>query len=243
MAVVTLLPASTMPYNTGNWTFVGSYPTALQTNDGDTTMIQCEAFWSFEMFAGNFDDLPASAISVQQVDATDVSKKTEASTADTFQKIHRVGSTNYTGTAHALVNGTYNSYTDTNVTYGPGGGWDVSKVNGILWGGREAGSGTSLKYIRCTQLYLTVTYTPGGGCLVAAWSHLLPLLGTITTLAELNRFLMYCHLKSKERVPTYTREELEMIRQELRNLKRGYSCPSISQFRRQPGKMLYSLAA
>jgi hypothetical protein len=113
-------------------------------------------------------DLTNTALTTETISGLDVFHRANPQTdvADGMSQAGvRIGTTNSWGTQHIGGSGALTDFTDTSIARPGGGSWAVSDLNTLLailsLDPRDDGEGPLQTW--CTQQYITVNYTSGGG--------------------------------------------------------------------------------
>jgi len=198
------------------WTLQGALNNvdAINTNDGSTSYFD-NVDWLFpSRLLHSYQDLPNDAVVVNSLTQYATLGRSISGGVSIRNWIHRyndvdylVGSTVFppAWTAESSV-----------ITFGGGGGWTVEKVNNSMFGIRyeSAGLHDDIHYL-ITYHKVIVDYTASG---MFAITFVIPLLGIISASFDRIMRQLLPHVR-------YTREELEKIRQDIRNAQRGYLLP------------------
>lgn len=219
MPVVNL--AATVLDTTNQWVKVGSLTPVdtINSDDAGTSYYSVLDFYTLEGLQFYYQDLPADAVSVNSLTqyATLGRYLPGVGVGGQYNWLHKYGGVDYfVGLANFPPSWTQHSAV---ITFGGGGGWTVEKVNNSIFGIRYTdpsayGAYGDAAYLE-TYHMVSVDYVASGMFVV---TFIIPLLGIISaSFDKLMRQLL-------PRV-RYTREELERIRQDIRNAQRGYSFP------------------
>lgn len=210
--------AANQVYDVGNWVKVGGQSDVytINTDDNSTTHYWVPDFPPATWLHFYYDDMPPDAVSINTLTQYGTFfRQLDFGFGGVYGWSHRYGGVNYDIGA-TLFPASWAMHNSGPITFGAGGGWTIQKVNDSIFG---------VKYIDCDEygqsVYLTsyhmvrVDYVATGMFVVLLS---LPLLGIITS--SFDRIMR--QLLPKVR---YTQEELEKIRQDIRNSQRAYSFP------------------
>ena len=153
----------------------GTFPTVLQTNDGDTSCLQANDNDVVERYT--LTDLPAGAVNVTAMTAIWAGKK-----ANIFNVTAKAGvyiSAAYIwGTLQTFTTGNYEAHSDA-LAGGPWGRVAFNAAEGAIY--KDAGADTTWNF---TQLYINTTYTLCVGASIFLLCELLPPLVSFGTLCS-----------------------------------------------------------
>lgn len=210
---------------TDYWEIIGGLTplNTINSDDGSTSYYR-NLDWnpnSYLLFS--YQDLPGDVVSINSLTqyATLGRILNGSGVGGVYRWIHRYGGIDYPVGSAAFPP----SWTSHNaaITFGGGGGWTIEKVNNSLFGiyYNDATYLDSSYYLE-TYHKVSVDYVASGMFVI---TFIIPLLGIVSS--SFDRLMR--QLLPRVR---YTREELERIRQDIRNAQRGYSFPVQSLNRR-----------
>jgi len=198
-----------------SWELVNHYdPIAIiNSDDGGITFFRV---WEYEQPSSllfRYQDLPSDAVAVNILTQYASLGRTASGGNSIYNWAHKYGGVPYlAGSTGFPPSFTVNSAV---ILFGGGGGWTVERVNNSVFGIRFATANLNLVYYYESYHKVIVDYVVSGMFVI---TFVLPLLGIIST--SFDRLMR--QLLPRVR---YTREELEKIRQDVRNSQRGYSFP------------------
>ncbi len=135
----------------------GSNYVRVQTNDGDTSYVRSLNSNTYSVDLYNIADVSLSG-TINSVNVTMVVRATATGQTSAYTVI-KTGGTEYNGTAQTVTT-SYAAYTTTyNTNPNTGSAWTWAQVNSLQAGValRRTSGG---QYTRCTQVYVTLNYTP-----------------------------------------------------------------------------------
>jgi hypothetical protein len=218
MPVTNLVATLTGPAD--NWVKVGSYDavTTINTDDDGTSMFRNKDIDIPSRLLFVYSNLPADAVGVNSLTQyAKLNKFTPGSgTGGKYNWVHRYGTTDYLN-GYTAFPSPWTMRDSGSIAFGGGGGWTVDRVRDCEYGIRyqDADSYDEASYYYQSYHTVEVDYIASGMFVV---TFVLPLLGVLS--ASFDKIMR--QLLPRVR---YTREELEKIRQDIRNSQRGYSFP------------------
>jgi len=198
------------------WILAGSYGylDAINLDDGGTGYYYNEDWYEFSKLLFSYQDLPGDAVGVNSLTQYATLGRSASGGVSSWNWTHRYSSVDYF-VGSAAFPPSWTSY-NAAITFGGGSGWTVEKVNNSLFGIRyqEAIDHDGRRYYISYHM-VNVDYIASGMFVI---TFIIPFLGIIST--SFDRLM-------RQLLPQvrYTREELERIRQDIKNSQRGYSFP------------------
>lgn len=221
MAIVYLTAASLG--ENGGWTRVGALGDVdtINSNDGSTSYFsvlnssnaQYNLFWQMTQMprATAFTSVKQQAYVGRSL-----------INAGNWRFRHKAGGTTYNseGVTNRTFPASFSNHTSNATTYGPGGGWSTDNVNGTIFGVTNWNDGSAGLYGYITWHRVNVDYT-------ADTTYFMPLffnglVGALVIPEMIQGVVRFLHSKLTRSIVTYTREELEQVKEEIRLAQRGY---------------------
>jgi len=213
MATVDL--AATALETVDSWEMINSSdPVAIiNSNDGSVTFFRVWEFDQPSSLLFHYQDLPSDAVAVNILTQYASLGRLASGGNSIYNWTHKYSSVQY-HVGNTTFPPSWTTYSSV-ITFGGGGGWTVEGVNNSVFGIRFATANLNLVYYYESYHKVIVDYVVSGMFVI---TFVLPLLGIIST--SFDRLM-------RQLLPQvrYTREELEKIRQDIRNSQRGYSFP------------------
>ena len=204
MPTDTLVPASTGTYTV--WTPTGgTRPGVVQTNDADTTYINMPSATGTGRDSYVMPDIPSAAI-VSAVVGYSVHRRTGAG-AGTQTLMTRWSATDddYGSFSPDITYTTHNA--GLSAPTGSG-GW-----SGTVWNATEFGINASVgaaSDIRCTHLYVSITYKVPSSFFLFMGSVMLPVIGSLVDSAQFRSYLDWHRAHSRRRTQWTPSEAKEL---------------------------------
>ena len=203
-----------------NWVKVGSLNPVdtINSDDGGTSYYTVEDWYDPSTLLFAYQDLPGDAVVINSLVQYATLGRSASGGASEYDWVHKYGVNYYyvPTSGKPAFPPPWTPQNSGSVPFGGGGGWTPEKVNTALFGLRYyyAALHDGIHYHE-TYHMVRVDYVPSGMFVII---HVLPFLGILSSSFEkIMRNLM-------PRV-RYTHEELERIRQDIRNSQRAYAFP------------------